>query len=311
MSIWSPRADLADADALTLRNTNAVAVLSLFHPDPIAVATLGAQVAVDPDELEQRTHSPRGLAIQLEIAKNRVGWDETIGEAREYWIAFEQANKDNLVVVVELAQELAKRNLTITDFEHIVKVSDAETLGALWEYVDSTPTEKQQLLRAQCRLSEANGETQEWWETFERSCNREQVVTAMETLSANNVSITLFHLLGADDPSKLWEYLSWEPWDQLTFIRSACGWDGISDDARQWWIEFEQLNDNQLVIVITVLQELLIRDATIDDFHRVFLNSETESLEEGLRLLDEHRLEGSWLLDEHRLEEAEEASEPD
>ena len=53
---------------------------------------------------------------RLEEVKRAIGWGATTGAARRWWEAFEDENRHQLGVVLRLAEELAAREATISEF---------------------------------------------------------------------------------------------------------------------------------------------------------------------------------------------------
>jgi uncharacterized protein HemY len=53
---------------------------------------------------------------RLEELKRAIDWANTTGSARKWWEAFEAENRHQPALVLRLAEELAKRGATITEF---------------------------------------------------------------------------------------------------------------------------------------------------------------------------------------------------
>ena len=68
--------------------------------------------------------------------KRKLEWDNTSDMAKEWWVAFEEANKENFPVVVELARELLRRGVTIEDFFNVYVHSDYETIPEILSVID-------------------------------------------------------------------------------------------------------------------------------------------------------------------------------
>jgi len=60
--------------------------------------------------------SPRIVDEELEKTKTKIGWLDTKGSAAKWWEAFESENVTRPKLVLRLAQELAARETTITNF---------------------------------------------------------------------------------------------------------------------------------------------------------------------------------------------------
>ena len=53
---------------------------------------------------------------ELDRVKTKLDWDNTTGRARMWWESLEETNMGNLDAVLRLAEELAARKATITEF---------------------------------------------------------------------------------------------------------------------------------------------------------------------------------------------------
>lgn len=62
---------------------------------------------------------------RLEELKRAIDWTNTTGAARKWWEAFEAENRHQPALALRLAEELAKRGTTITEFFPAV-VDDGE-----------------------------------------------------------------------------------------------------------------------------------------------------------------------------------------
>jgi len=71
-----------------------------------------------------------------EIKSGKLGWASTTGSARKWWQAFEDVNSHRLSLVLRLAEELAKRNASITEFFLAYVYSNAENVQANLHYLD-------------------------------------------------------------------------------------------------------------------------------------------------------------------------------
>jgi len=88
--------------------------------------------AVDPMSEEE-------LWIALEKLKEEtLDWVSTTGDARRWWEAFEQENKLRAPLVLKVAQEIAERKATITDFFLAYVYSNSDNIQATFAYLDYT-----------------------------------------------------------------------------------------------------------------------------------------------------------------------------
>jgi len=79
---------------------------------------------------------------RLEEVKRAIGWGATTGAARRWWEAFEDENRHQLGVVLRLAQELAARKATITEFFMEYVYSNINNIQANLLYLANTRLKK-------------------------------------------------------------------------------------------------------------------------------------------------------------------------
>lgn len=76
------------------------------------------------------------LETSLESLKDKMlAWDETKGAARKWWTALERENQD-LVKIVRLALELARRNATISDYFHAEVYANTHCIEVTLAFLD-------------------------------------------------------------------------------------------------------------------------------------------------------------------------------
>ena len=71
-----------------------------------------------------------------EIKNKKLGWSEASPEARSWWSNFESANKNNLRIVLRLAQELERRSATIQEFLQAYRRSGTNNIQANLHFYD-------------------------------------------------------------------------------------------------------------------------------------------------------------------------------
>ncbi len=78
------------------------------------------------------------VSVQADYAydKEKIKFAHARDQAKNWWIAFEEANKANFVVVEDLAQELAKRNSTVEEFFDAYVDSRKATIPSILAYMD-------------------------------------------------------------------------------------------------------------------------------------------------------------------------------
>ncbi len=81
---------------------------------------------------------------KLEEVKKKLDWDNTTGSAKKWWEAFESENKTRMALVLRLAEELAVRNATITEFFLAYVYSNTDNIQANLYYLDYTRLKKEE-----------------------------------------------------------------------------------------------------------------------------------------------------------------------
>jgi len=76
------------------------------------------------------------ISAKLEQVKQAIKWGSTDGSAKKWWIDFEDDNKNHVPLVLRLAEELAIRNATITDFFLAYVYSGTDSIKANLHYLD-------------------------------------------------------------------------------------------------------------------------------------------------------------------------------
>ncbi len=107
---------------------------------PAAGATVGnTELKVGEDGKQIDPWSEEDLWNSLkEIKSNELDWDNTTGDARRWWEAFEQENAKRVALVLKVAQEISQRKSTITDFFLAYVYSNSDNIQATFAYLDYT-----------------------------------------------------------------------------------------------------------------------------------------------------------------------------
>lgn len=94
---------------------------------------------------ELNSMSAEQLLDRLGVLKvQKLSWNETSGSARRWWTAFEEENSGaRLRLVVRLAEELAVRNASITEFFLAYVYSNTDNIQANLHYLDYTRLKKE------------------------------------------------------------------------------------------------------------------------------------------------------------------------
>lgn len=84
------------------------------------------------------------VTTKLEETKKGLDWENTTGSARKWWEAFETENKHRNALVLRLAEELANRKATITEFFLAYVYSNTDNIQANLHYLDYTRLKKEE-----------------------------------------------------------------------------------------------------------------------------------------------------------------------
>jgi hypothetical protein len=84
------------------------------------------------------------VRAKLDEVRKTLDWDNTTGSARKWWEAFESENKHRLALVLRLAEELANRKATITEFFLAYVYSNTDNIQANLHYLDYTRLKKEE-----------------------------------------------------------------------------------------------------------------------------------------------------------------------
>lgn len=92
------------------------------------------------------THGMSDDEVTKRIAqvKARLDWANTTGSARKWWESFEHENRSRLPHVLRLAEELAQRKATVTEFFLAYVYSNCDNIQANLHYLDYTRVKKEE-----------------------------------------------------------------------------------------------------------------------------------------------------------------------
>lgn len=110
-----------------------------------------------PPRISENTHlwSPDRIEARLDETLEAIDWPATTGSARRWWEAFVAENSTRLTLVLRLAEELAVRKATITEFFLASLYSNTDHVQANLHYLDYTRVKKEEKAR---RRTEAAAE---------------------------------------------------------------------------------------------------------------------------------------------------------
>lgn len=107
---------------------------------------------------DTRGWSSAQVAARLEEVKAGLGWAETEGSARRWWLAFERDNASRPALVLRLAEELLERKATVTEFFLAYVYSNTDNIQANLHYLDYTRLKKRDERRRRKAGGAARGE---------------------------------------------------------------------------------------------------------------------------------------------------------
>ena len=93
---------------------------------------------------DTRGWSDERIRAQLEVVKIGLGWGAITGAARQWWEAFEDENRHQFGLVLRLAQELAAREATISEFFIAYGDSRTDNIQANLHYIDYSRLKKEE-----------------------------------------------------------------------------------------------------------------------------------------------------------------------
>jgi type IV secretory pathway TraG/TraD family ATPase VirD4 len=95
---------------------------------------------------------------KLTEVKGKLDWENTTGSARKWWEAFESENKTRTALVLRLAEELAYRKATITEFFLAYVYSNTDNIQANLSYLDYTRLKKEEEKKKKDAAAKASGQ---------------------------------------------------------------------------------------------------------------------------------------------------------
>ncbi|RME59416.1 MAG: hypothetical protein D6780_05135 [Candidatus Dadabacteria bacterium] len=117
------------------------------------------QGGLPPGITDTRGWTHEQIRAKLDEVKKKLDWENTTGSARKWWEAFERENESRLALVLRLAEELANRKATITEFFLAYVYSNTDNIQANLHYLDYTRLKKEEekKKREQQSASQVNG----------------------------------------------------------------------------------------------------------------------------------------------------------
>lgn len=94
--------------------------------------------SLSPGITDSSGYSDETVRDLIEATKGKLEWDKTVGTARKWWLAVESQNSHRLPFVLRLAEELALRKATVTEFFLAYVYSNTDSMMATLHYLDYT-----------------------------------------------------------------------------------------------------------------------------------------------------------------------------
>ena len=98
---------------------------------------------ITPNKVAARPSDQELWKALNELKDKTLDWENTKGDAKKWWEAFEEENKTRIALVLKVAQEIASRKASITDFFLAYVYSNTDNIQATLAYLDYTLHMKQ------------------------------------------------------------------------------------------------------------------------------------------------------------------------
>ncbi|MBX7145236.1 MAG: type IV secretory system conjugative DNA transfer family protein [Oligoflexia bacterium] len=108
------------------------------------MGAIGAPGALPAGITNTKGWTDQQIIDKLNETKKKLDWDNTTGSARKWWEAFENENKHRIALVLRLAEELANRKATITEFFLAYVYSNTDNIQANLCYLDYSRLKKEE-----------------------------------------------------------------------------------------------------------------------------------------------------------------------
>lgn len=155
----------------------------------------------EPAKPKTQNLTPEEVRKALEESKTRIGWEDTGGSARKWWMLFEDANKENLHLVLNLSKEIEKRNCLLPGFYEVFAASGTTDLEKVLKLLDKKLVEDR---RGTVGWDSASESARSWWVALENenADNHLMVLKLIEELTKRNSSIDDFFTAYVDSNAK-------------------------------------------------------------------------------------------------------------
>jgi hypothetical protein len=215
------------------------------------------------------------VKAELDSVRGRIGWADANKSARQLWHAWEVSNENDPVTVLRIAEELAYRKATISDYYTAHVDSNTDHAQAILHYLDYKRLKDHETNRKLLDKARQDGD-------HLRAKELQLLIDAENAKPAE-----LF-------PTEFTDTRGWsdeEIRSQLERVKKEnLDWENTTKTAREWWTAFEQENLVRFVLVLRLAEELRYRRATITEFFLAYVYSNTDSIQANLHYLDYSRL---------------------
>lgn len=161
-----------------------------------------------------------------------------------------------------------------------------------------TPEQLRQSLeqiKAGLDWAQTRGSARQWWELFEQA-NANNIIAVLslaKEIGARKATIAEFYSVfansGTDDLELVLRKLTTEliQWRKVSHL----AWNTARGAAKEWWSSFEEANSNNQEMILQLIQELMLRKATVDDFFSVYIKDNCKSVPDVLMAIDRRQAE--------------------
>lgn len=75
-------------------------------------------------------------------------------------------------------------------------------------------------------------------------------------------------------------------WARISSVKERLSWEECHPKAKKWWCRFEKDNGHRSTLVLRVVEELLDREVTLNEFFFAYVWSNTENIQANLDFID-------------------------
>jgi hypothetical protein len=239
------------------------------------------------------------ILARLEEVKSKLDWENTTGSARKWWDAFENENKQRWNLVLRLAEELANRKATITEFFLAYVYSNTDNIQANLSYLDYTRLKKEEerKRRESAARTAAEPTARETASLDEQSQDRTENAgskmdegIAKQADAYSGTEQLSWWLRPSPRTTRVRGWTDEQILARLEEVKSKLDWENTTGSARKWWDAFENENKHRWNLVLRLAEELAKRKATITEFFLAWVYSNTDNIQANLSYLDYTRL---------------------